>query len=34
MLALLKSRSTGTIPITAVPVYLLPNQGRLPYVWL
>ena len=34
MLASLKSISTGTIPITAVPVSLLPNQGRLPYVWL
>ena len=34
MLASLKSISTGTIPITAVPVSLLPNQGRLPYVLL
>ena len=34
MLASFKSITTGTIPITAVPVSLLPNQDPLPYVLL
>ena len=34
MLVSLKSINTGTIPITAVPVSLLLNQGPLPYVLL
>ena len=34
MLASLKNIRRDTIPITAVPVSWLPNQGRLPYDWL